>query len=129
VVGEITVSIHGKTMSGLEEELLFQIRAVGLPIPEREFRFHKERKFLFDFAYPINKIAIEVDGGTYGFKCKKTGKFIYSGRHTRGKGFYNDCIKMNLATIDGWKVLRGDSKMVKDGTLIKHIEDLFASLQ
>lgn len=113
-----------QTPSELEETFALQLRAIKLPVPEREYRFHKTRKFLFDFAWPRMKIAVEVEGGTYGFKNPKTGRFVRSGRHSRGDGFYNDCVKYNLAAIDGWTVLRGDSKMVNNGELLKHLEEM-----
>jgi very-short-patch-repair endonuclease len=116
-----------KIPSELEKTFDLQLRAVDFPEPKREYRFHKIRKFLFDFAWPIMKIAVEIEGGTYGFKNQKTGRFVRSGRHSRGIGFHNDCIKYNLAAIDGWIVIRGDSKMVKSGELLSHLEDMFES--
>ena len=61
----------------------------------REYRFHSVRKWRFDYAVLDYKIAIEVEGGIFS-----------SGRHTRGKGFANDCEKYNTATSCGWAVLR-----------------------
>lgn len=63
--------------------------------PETEFRFHPERKWRFDFAWPEQKVAVEVDGGVFS-----------GGRHTRGMGFIRDCEKLNMACEMGWKVLR-----------------------
>lgn len=62
---------------------------------EKEFCFHPVRKWRFDFAIPEKKIAVEIEGGTW----KKS-------RHGYGKGFENDCIKYNEASILGWKLLR-----------------------
>jgi len=61
-----------------------------------EYRFAPPRRFRFDFALPKQKIAIEVEGGS----------FMKFGRHGWGKGFQSDCEKYNLAVILGWKVLR-----------------------
>ena len=104
----------------LEDQFLFDAKALGAPEPEREYRFMAPvRQFRFDFAWPEFKVAVEVEGGTF-----KRGK----SRHTTGSGFHKDCIKYNYATLYGWKVLRGDVKMVESGllartlvTLIKHI--------
>lgn len=62
---------------------------------EHDYRFHPVRKFRFDFAFPEHKVAIEMEGGVF----KK-------GRHTRGVGYSKDTVKYNLATCEGWKVLR-----------------------
>jgi very-short-patch-repair endonuclease len=99
------------TKSTLEEQLLFQIRAVGLPDPEREYRFHDKRRWRFDFAYPDDKIAIEVEGGVWS-----------RGRHTRGSGFIADCEKYNAAAELEWCVLRFPGDMINSGEAIKTIE-------
>lgn len=65
----------------------------------REFRFHPERKWRFDYAVPERKVALEVEGGVW------TG-----GRHTSSKGFLNDMEKYNTATVMGWKVVRTTPK-------------------
>lgn len=97
----------------LERRLLFHIRAVGLPEPERELRFHPTRRWRFDFAWPDRKIAVEVDGGTW------TG-----GRHTRPGGFEKDAEKINAATLLGWRVIRVTSAMVGDGRAIDVVETI-----
>ena len=91
-------------MSDLEEIFALHVRASRLPVPEREYRFHPARRWRLDFSWPIHKVAVEIDGGTWGKK----------GRHTQGAGF--------KAAILGWMVIRGDSKMVKDGSLLSFVE-------
>lgn len=61
----------------------------------KELKFSDKRKFRFDFAIPFYKIALEYEG-------------IVSGksRHTSITGYTRDTEKYNLATIEGWKVLR-----------------------
>ena len=71
------------------------LRSVGLPAPVREHRFHPVRRWRFDYAWPGEKVALEVDGGVW------TG-----GRHTRGAGFIKDMEKLNAATVAGWRVVR-----------------------
>lgn len=61
----------------------------------KEFRFHPDRRWRFDYALPEHKIAVEVEGGVW------TG-----GRHTSPKGFLNDIEKYNTATLLGWRVFR-----------------------
>jgi hypothetical protein len=59
--------------------------------PEREFKFHPERRWRFDFCWPALKLAVEIEG---------------RGRHQTFVGFRNDCEKYNEALRLGWRVLR-----------------------
>jgi very-short-patch-repair endonuclease len=77
---------------------------IDLPEPVREYRFHPERRWRFDFAWPANHVAVEVDGGTWG-----------RGRHSRGRGFAADCEKLNQAALLGWTVLRFTADNMMDG--------------
>jgi hypothetical protein len=71
------------------------LRAAKLPAPTPEFRFHDERRWRFDFAWPEHRIALEVEGGIW-----------THGRHTRSAGFLGDMQKYNAAAVLGWRVLR-----------------------
>jgi hypothetical protein len=71
------------------------LRGLGLPEPVTEHRFHPERRWRFDFAWPDLMVAVEVEGGVW-----------VGGRHTRGKGFLADMEKYNHAAEAGWCVLR-----------------------
>lgn len=71
------------------------LRSVRLPAPIREHRFHPVRRWRFDYAWPEQRVALEVEGGVW------TG-----GRHTRGAGFVKDMEKLNAATVAGWRVVR-----------------------
>jgi len=68
----------------------------GLPRPEIEFRFHDARRFLFDFAWPGFKVALEVQGGLFGRVL---------GAHARGAAIRKDHEKRNLAASEGWVIL------------------------
>lgn len=112
-----------------------------LPSPELEHKFHPTRKWRFDGAWPDQKIAFEVEGGTWGNKCTKChgkGKLVWVqnlskpctvchgtgvalGRHSRAKGYERDCEKYNEAALLGWCVLRFTSDMVKDGRAMETI--------
>ena len=94
-VGEATLALH--------------FQAYGL-YPEAEYRFSKDRKFRFDFAFPTRKIAVEVEGGTW-----------VQGRHNRGSSIEADLEKYNQAAIEGWMVLRFTTSQVKDATAIDTI--------
>ena len=90
--------------SHLERSFVTIWHQLGGPEPEEtEYRFHKTRRWRFDFSWPsINPpIAIEVDGGTFS-----------GGRHTRGKGYSDDQEKRNAATIAGWRVFNITTDML-----------------
>lgn len=101
-------------MSQAEEEFLFLVKALKLPAPEREFRFDIERRWRFDFAWPTEKIAAEIDGGVW-----------VRGAHVRGAHFESDCEKMNKAQVLGWRVFRFTPAMVKKGYAMDVMLGLF----
>ena len=96
--------------------LLLQIRAVGLPMPVEEYRFHPTRRWRFDLAWPDRKFAVEIEGGAWSH-----------GRHVRGKGFTQDCVKYAEALCLGWRVLRVTTGMVEDGTALGYVERMLAN--
>lgn len=67
----------------------------GLPEPTPEYKFHPDRKWRMDFAWPRHMIALEVEGGVW-----------TNGRHTRGSGFVRDMEKYNAAALLGWRVFK-----------------------
>ncbi|GLQ72892.1 hypothetical protein [Vibrio penaeicida] len=95
-------------MSRLEAEFALQIRALKLPVPETEFRFHPVRQWRFDFAWSLQKFAVEIEGGGWNH-----------GRHTRGKGFSDDLKKYSEAMRLGWQVYRCDAALIKSGEAIQ----------
>jgi very-short-patch-repair endonuclease len=79
-------------------------------MPMREYRFHPERRWRFDFAWPDQFIAVEVEGLT-----------PLGGRHQRMSGFRSDLEKYNAAAMLGWLVLRFTDFEIKRGIAIKTI--------
>lgn len=79
----------------------------------REYRFAPPRRYRFDFAWPDQKIAVEIQGGTFS-----------GGAHSRGARQHNDFEKNNLAVLLGWRVIYGDTKMVKSGELLSLIKQI-----
>lgn len=87
-----------------ETALAWQCRVAGLVEPLREYRVCEGRRFRFDLAWPVQRVALEIDGGVW-----------ISGRHSRGAGITSDCEKFSLAAIHGWRVLRVTGAMVRSG--------------
>jgi len=81
-------------------------------MPKREYRFDSERRFRFDFAWLKEKIAVEIQGGTW---CH--------GAHVRAKQYQIDCDKQNLATLQGWRVFcfTGDDVKKHPALMIEQI--------
>ena len=88
--------------SGLEATASILFKSMGLD-PVQEYRFHPVRRWRFDFAFPEHKVAVEIEGGTFG-KCKS--------RHTTGTGYEKDCEKYNAAILNGWRVFRFTGRMI-----------------
>jgi very-short-patch-repair endonuclease len=97
-------------MNDLEASLLFQIGALSLPIPETQYQL-PGRKFRWDMAWPDYRLLADIQGGGW-----------VLGRHHRPGGYREDCIKSNLATIAGWRVLRVDTSMVESGEAVDTIK-------
>lgn len=101
----------GRVGSVGEHLLEVMLRAERISGWEREWKFHPTRKWRFDFAWPLEKFAVEIEGGVWS-----------GGRHTRGKGFIEDCIKYNEAVMLGWRVIRVTTEMVENGEAMAYIE-------
>lgn len=98
------------------DQLFWQMNTIHLK-PEREYRFHPERKWRFDFAFPDIKLAVEFEGGV--FKKGPSGH--------QGAGFVKDLDKYNMAAELDWMVLRYTDKAVKSGEALNQIERVHGS--
>lgn len=96
--------------------LATHIRALGLPEPVPEHRFHESRRWRFDLAWPTKKIAVECHGATF-----------VGGRHVRGTGFEEDRRKMNAAQADGWRVFEFTGAMVRSGEAVDVLAEALAA--
>lgn len=72
--------------------------------PQAEYPFTKTigRRHRFDFAFPVKKIAVEIEGNAW---------------HTPGGGRHmqdSDLEKYNLAASFGWRVFRFSPGMLKN---------------
>lgn len=95
------------TMAG---DLPLVVGVVRIPAPAREHRFHASRRWRFDFAWEMHKLALEVQGGIF-----------TRGRHTRGAALLKEHEKLNAAAIAGWRVLYCTPRDVKNGAATKLI--------
>ena len=68
-----------------------------IPDPVEEFVFHPTRKWRLDLCWPWQKLALEIEGGT----------FMERGGH-RGSigGYLKDVEKYNALSIQGYSLLR-----------------------
>jgi very-short-patch-repair endonuclease len=99
-------------MSALEEQFHLQLRLHKLDhLFRREFRFHPKRLWRIDFADPVEKLAIELQGGIFG---KKSG-------HNTGVGIRNDMEKSNELQRLGWRVFHFYVDDVKSGKAINYL--------
>ncbi len=98
-------------MSEPEELFAFHLKAAKLRGWEREVRFDQKRRWRFDFAHCLYKLAVEVEGATW-----------VTGRHNTGKGIAADMEKYNAATLKGWRVFRFTSEMVATGEALRVTE-------
>ena len=92
----------------LERALLFQIKAAGLPVPQREFKAIPNRRFRWDMAWPECRILVEVQGAIW-----------VKGGHSTGKGITRDCEKLNLANNAGYHCYAFTAEMIKDGSALE----------
>lgn len=93
----------GSQFDAIEYPLIGLCDRAGLPVPLPEFVFHPVRKWRFDYAWPDQKIAVEIDGGVW-----------TKGRHTRPAGFLADMEKLNAAARFGWRILRYTPDTIAD---------------
>lgn len=81
-----------------------QCRALHLPEPVAEFRFAPPRRWRLDFAWPAQRLALEVEGGVF-----------IRGRHSRGAGMVTDMEKYNTLAVMGWRLVRVVPKQITNG--------------
>lgn len=97
--------------SSLEENFAWQLNVLNLKGWVREYRWHPSRRFRFDFAWPEQKVAVEIEGGIWN-----------GGKHGRGSGILKDCEKRSLAAVEGWLVLSVAPNHVKSGIAITWLQ-------
>lgn len=89
--------------SDLEAAFAYYLRTLAPSLARRvetEYRFHPSRRWRFDFAFPAERVAVEVDGGQW---------LPRGGRHARD----SDREKLNAAACLGWRVFRFSGSMLE----------------
>jgi very-short-patch-repair endonuclease len=97
-----------KQPSALESKFLHAIQ--GLPQPVREYRFHPVRRWRFDAAWVEQKVAVEIQGGSW-----------INGGHSRAGHQASDMEKLNTAQLMGWVVLQFNTVQMKDLATVRSV--------
>jgi len=94
-----------------QELLCLQLRGLGIDGWEVEAPVIPGRRWRFDVAWPVERLAVEVDGGGW-----------TQGRHSREPGMQSDNAKCNEAQLAGWLVLRVTPRQVQSGEAVRWIQ-------
>ena len=86
----------------------------GLPLPEKEYRFHPPRRWRIDYCFVEARLAVEIEGGVWKF-----------GRHNFPSGYEKDREKYNQPTMDGYWLLRFTPQEVKKGYAVETVKKWF----
>lgn len=92
------------------DALALQLDHAGIAYT-REYRFCPPRRFRFDFALNLYRIAVEVDGAV----------------HRIANRFAEDREKMNLAMLARWRVVHVTPREVRTGEALDLIRRVIAS--
>lgn len=112
-------SVH----SQYEVQLARLMELAGLVTPVEQFMFAREwgRLYRWDFAWPAQQLAVEVDGGRFmgrggrGAVMSRTAPLGYHGS-------VDDNRKRNLANLLGWKLLIYSPEQIRSGEAITEIK-------
>lgn len=82
----------------------------GFPAPSPEYVFCAHRDWRFDFAWPEQRVALELEGGV-----------AFGGRHSSVGGMEADMAKYNEAAIRGWIVLRVFTSKARSARILGYV--------
>ena len=94
------------------DTLTQQIKAVGLPAPQREYMAVPNRKWRLDLAWVDRLIYTECDGGEY---LKASAR-----RHGGAK----DCERANTLALLGWQGFRFVGSQIKSGYAVEFLREV-----
>lgn len=120
------------------------LERAAMPAWETEYRFDAVRRWRFDFAWPAFRIAMEIEGGSFGRLIvidrgwrRGPGGLVHAiapgtririgGRHQSGPGFERDLEKYNRAILGGWLLLRATPTQVRDGHALAILREAFTA--
>lgn len=95
----------------IEGALAVDLMQAGLGGFERNYRFDLPRRWELDFAWPMARVAIEVQGGLHSY-----------GAHVRPAGYKRDAAKSRRAQLMGWILLPCTAADLKDKSIIADVE-------
>ena len=99
--------------SAIEELLVQQMAAAGLPIPIREYKHIPGRRFRLDFCWPGLSFGVEVQGMAHRIKEK----------------FEVDIEKRMLGLLAGWTIAEVSGKTIRSGQAVKWIATLIEQIR
>jgi very-short-patch-repair endonuclease len=81
--------------SPAETSLASLLRRAKIKGWKRQYSYVPGRKFKADFAFPLQKLIVEVDGGVYSRRA-----------HGSIGGIIADMKRSNFAAMNGWRLMR-----------------------
>lgn len=118
---EVKALARGSSKDRLEASFLAHWTTLfsKLPSPLRQHKFHTDRKWAFDFAWPEWKLAVELDGGSW-----------IKGGHNTATGQARDYEKHNAAVRLGWRVLRFNTPMMKNmAEVVEYVAEVLTNAE
>lgn len=114
---------------GIDPGIVFRalLTTHGIPEPTTEHRFHADRMWRFDYAWPRWKVALEVEGGVFGYTDQRTGMRRMGGAHGSISGIKRDMEKYSHAAAMGWLVIRCLPTTLATGETIAYIKGALKS--
>lgn len=113
------MSIAATDTRASTETIIAALESYGFPRPEVEYQFHPERKWLFDFAWPTARVALEKEGGVFRFgpECPCCHQRRV-GAHSSITGLKRDIEKYNEAAVLDWIVIRATPDQILSRELL-----------
>ena len=102
---------YAERASTLERQAWILLVGEGIAQPTCEFKFHPERQWRLDFAWPLEKVGLEIEGGIW-----------VLGRHNRPAAFTKDCEKYSVATTMGWRILRATADQLNRNDVVHWVK-------
>lgn len=90
-----------------------QAKEAGWPVPEREYRYVPSRKFRADYAFPAQRVLLEIQGGVFTHQA-----------HGSISGLLRDIERGNFAAAYGWRLIRLTPSQIKEGSLTAWLQML-----